>query len=87
MNPNRFAYALEAAKAPHLQSLMELAEGFYNAVAHAEAEERDPTRDSAVIVIGSFIAFQVHADVNTATGYHELLSSCEQNVFDSKELQ
>jgi hypothetical protein len=84
---NRFAYALEAAKAPHQQTLMELAEGFYNAVAHAEAEDRDPTCDSAVIVIGSFIAFHVHADVNTAHGYHELLSSCEQNVIQGKDLQ
>jgi hypothetical protein len=84
---SRFVYALEAARAPHQCSLMELAEGFYNAVAHVEAENGDASRDPAVVVIGSFIAFHVHADVNTAKGYHELLSSCEQRVIATPELQ
>lgn len=83
----RFEYALYAAQAPHQQTLMELAEGFYNAVAHAEAEERDPTADPAVVIIGSFIAFQVHADVNTLGGYRRLLTQCEQQMLSAPELQ
>jgi hypothetical protein len=84
---SRFNTALEAARAPHQCSLMELAEGFYNAVAHVEAEDGDASRDPAVVLLGSFIAFHVHADVNSATGYRELLSSCEQRANTLPELQ
>jgi hypothetical protein len=40
-----------------------------------------------VVLLGSFIAFHVHADVNSATGYRELLSSCEQRANTLPELQ
>lgn len=73
---NRFQFALDVATAPGQISLPDLAHGFHNAVEHTTAEGSDPFRDPAVLLLGSFIAFQVHADVNSAHGYQTLLQSC-----------
>jgi hypothetical protein len=73
---NRFARALQIAAAPIQVSVKVLAQDFLSAVEQAELEESDPLQDPAVIVLGSFIAFHVHADVNTAQGYHHLLTLC-----------
>jgi hypothetical protein len=84
---NRHAYALAAARAPHQEPLLNLASGFFNAVSQVFAEGGDPGRDPAVLVLGSFIGFQTHFDVNTGTGYMELLNICEQNVLNERPLQ
>jgi hypothetical protein len=84
---SRFAHALDAAVAPEQISLLTLAKQFSLAVEQTEAEGEDPARDPAVIVLGSFIAFHTHADVNTRGGYHELLGLCRHRFETSPELQ
>jgi len=84
---NRFVYALSVAKnLPH-EPLEAIASGFKDAVDQVLAEGGELQSDPAVIVLGSFIAFHVHADVNTATGYNTLLASCEQRLINSHLLQ
>lgn len=84
---NRYAYALETAKAPHQEPLVNIARGFVDALDQVIAEGTDPQADPAVVILGSFIAFHVHADVNTAAGYQKLLSDCEQRIINAPELQ
>jgi hypothetical protein len=84
---NRFAHALEAAYAPHLVPLVDLAHRFALAVDQVIAEELDPSNDPAVLVLGSFIAFHTHADVNSASGYHQLLGMCPDRFATTPELQ
>jgi len=84
---NRYEYALTAAQAPQQEPLLAIAQNFNDAVSQVIAEGQDPHQDPAVIVLGSFIAFHVHADLNTLHGYQQLLSLCEDQVVHSPELQ
>lgn len=84
---NRFAAALTAAQGPDQFTLAELAKHFLLAVEGSVADDQDPAADPAVLVLGSFIGFHAHVDVNTASGYHTLLSMCEQRFNESPELQ
>jgi hypothetical protein len=84
---NRFAYALSVAEGPNQEPLVSIASGFKNAIDQVTAEGGELSEDPAIIVLGSFIAFHVHADVNTAKGYRELLRLCEQRLIDSPEFQ
>lgn len=52
-----------------------------------EAEGTDAQNDPATLVLGAFIGFQTHADVNTFKGYKELLSLCELRLNYPPELQ
>ena len=77
---NRHEFALAAAVDPALSTLPKLAHGLVRAIEAAEAEGEAPEQDPAVCVIGAFIAFHTHADVNSVKGYNNLLSLCEQRA-------
>lgn len=74
---SRFDNALAAAYAPLEQPLCVLAQHFADAVHQATAEGFDAARDPAVMLMGAFIAFHTHSDVNTVSGYHQLLALCK----------
>lgn len=82
---NRFEFVLDAAFAPHQVPLPDLARQFSTALDQVQAEGADPTRDPAVLILGAFIAFHTHADVNTVGGYHRLLDLCAHRLETSKE--
>jgi hypothetical protein len=84
---NRFEYALLAAGAPHEVPLVQLAAGFMLAVQQTLLENQHPQTDPAVLLLGAFIAFQTHADVNTNKGYHQLLGLCQDRLHNGPTLQ
>lgn len=84
---NRFQFALDVATGPDILSLTALARGFADAVEMAVAEEIEPEEDPAVLLLGSFIAFHVHADVNSANGYQKLLMLCAHQVNTTPVIQ
>jgi hypothetical protein len=84
---NRFEYVLNAAHAPQDATLLSLAQALVDAVEQNVALDTDPTNDPSVLILGAYIAFHTHADVNTAGGYHKLLSLCEQQLINGAELQ
>lgn len=84
---NRFEIALHAAQGPDQVPLSALAKNFHEAVMRVEAEGLDPHQDPAVVVLGSFIAFHVHSDINTAAGYRDLLDMCARQASITPELQ
>lgn len=77
---NRFEFALQASAGPHRVELVQLTGALNFAVQQTLAEGLNPATDPAVILLGSFIAFQVHADVNTASGYHKLIAMCNDRL-------
>ncbi len=77
---NRHEFALAAATDPALSTLPRLAKGLVDAIEAVEAEGEAPERDPAICVIGAFIAFHTHADVNSVRGYSNLLSLCEERL-------
>ena len=76
----RFEHALNAATAPCEVTLSILARQLADAVEQVEAEGTDPVDDPAVLLLGAFIAFHTHADVNTARGYHQLIHLCHERI-------
>jgi nitrate reductase alpha subunit len=84
---NRYEYVLNAAHAPQEEPLVNLARAFAEAVEQNIALDADPTNDPSVLILGAYIAFRTHADVNTRGGYHKLLSMCEQKLINGAELQ
>lgn len=84
---NRFEFALQAASAPHLVALPQLTGALDFAVRQSTAEGHDPAEDPAVLLLGSFVAFQVHFDVNTSDGYRTLLRLCNDRLYNLGVLQ
>ena len=84
---DRFLHAIDAAAAPLDVTLASLAKNFADAVVHAEAEGGEAVNDPAVLLLGSFIAFHTHADVNTASGFRRLLQLCHDRLADPPILQ
>lgn len=84
---NRFEYVLKAASAPHEQPLIQLAAAFMLAIEQTLIEQVEPTNDPAVLILGAYIAFHTHADVNTSNGYHELLTRCAEHLQNSPTAQ
>lgn len=77
---NRFEYVLSASPAPQDLPLIQLAAAFMLAVEQTVAEQLDPHTDPAVMILGAYIAFQTHADVNTQDGYYKLLEQCQTRL-------
>lgn len=84
---NRFEYALHASIAPEQETLGDLARGLVSAIEQTEAEGQIALSDPAVMVLGAYIAFHTHADVNSVKGYRQLLSLCEYRSLNPPELQ
>lgn len=84
---SRFEFALQASSAPHRVSLSQLTKQLSQAVDQSIAEGLEPGTDPAVLLLGSFVAFQVHADVNTARGYRELITLCNDRLASQGVLQ
>lgn len=81
---SRFAYAIDVAQAPLSSPIASLAKNFHEAVDQAEAEGLDATTDPAVLLLGVYIAFHTHADVNTASGYHKLIAMCHDRIYNAQ---
>ncbi len=84
---NRFDLALKTSLAPHRIDLPQLANAFDFAVRQTVAEGENPGNDPAVLLLGSFVAFHCHADVNTTGGYHQLLALCNDRLCNPKVMQ
>jgi hypothetical protein len=80
---NRFQFALAAAASQSASTLPNLARALATAIDAIEAEGGTPEDDPAVLVMGSLIAFHTHADINTLSGYRNLLSLCEHQLATS----
>lgn len=74
----RFFIALECASDP--PPLRAVAEGLNYAVKEAEEAGVNPSDDPAVLLLGAFVAFRTHADVNTVGGYRRLMALCEDRI-------
>lgn len=81
---NRFQVALTMAHAPQHQTLLALAHNFVMAVDQTVSEGLPVESDPAVLVLGAFIAFQTHSDVNSTRGYRQLLTQCEDRAHTNK---
>jgi hypothetical protein len=75
----RFEYAVGLTQSPP-QTLLMLAGSFYAAVNEATVEGCDPTSDPAILLMGTYISFQTHADVNTKNGYDRLIRLCHDRI-------
>ena len=60
-------------------SLIEIVATLSNAVREAEIEGVDPCSDSAVMLLGSQVAFMTHADITTKTMFDRVVASCVDN--------
>lgn len=76
---SRFSYAIDVTQTGQ-QPLLALAKNFARAVEETEVEGLNPMNDPAVLILGSFIAFQTHADVNTRGGYEKLIAMCHDRL-------
>lgn len=77
---NRFEYVIALSTAPQQEPLINLAAGFMLAMQQVTAEGVDPQQDPAILILGAYIAFHTHADVNTNVGYRKLLNQCNERV-------
>lgn len=75
----RFSYAIDITQAGQ-QPLLSLAQAFAGAIQETEIEGLNPMTDPAVLLMGTFIAFQTHADVNTRNGYERLIALCHDRL-------
>lgn len=77
----RYLNALELSQ-PGLQSpgLRAVAQALIEALDEIEAEGGDAEQDPAVLVIGAFVAFHTHADVNSVHGFNHLLDLCRNKL-------
>lgn len=76
----RYFTALQAAIGPRMPTLPWLATTLSQAVDEVVLEGGNPTDDPAVLLLGAFVAFHTHADVNTTGGYHKLIDLCFAQV-------
>lgn len=83
---NRFEFVLQAATAPKEQSLISLTAALMLAVEQTVNEEQDPRSDPAVMLLGAYIAFQLHADIASVYGHRALLGMCEDRLLKAKNL-
>lgn len=81
---SRFAYAIDVASAPMDFPIASLAKNFHEAVEQTEAEGLNALNDPAVLLLGAYIAFHTHADVNTASGYHKLIAMCHDRIYNAQ---
>jgi hypothetical protein len=77
---NRFERVLQISNAPERSSLIVLARALVSAIEETEVEGMRQDEDPSIMVLGAFIAFHTHADVNTVGGYHRLLEQCETRL-------
>jgi hypothetical protein len=74
----RFMHAIAVTE--QTAELPELAAIFAEAVDEAADEGVDPASDPAVMLVGAFISFHTHSDINTVGGYHRLIAMCSERI-------
>jgi hypothetical protein len=84
---NRFEFVLANVENPADIDIAVLATEFKTAIDTAAVEGYPPEMDPAVIVLGSWIAFRVGADINTVHGYRLLLDACQLRFDTQPSLQ
>lgn len=71
-------FVLDVATGPNnvpLAGLLRVASEYVDMLAEAGLP---PISDPAVLLLGAFISFQTHSDINTVGGYRRLLNACEE---------
>ena len=74
MNVDQFV--LDAAYSADLPSLRDLVHVLNETIVQIEQQGGILQDDPAVLILGSFIAFHTHSDINTVGGYKQLLDMC-----------
>ena len=80
----RFFDAVEATRG--VTTLPQLAANFLDAIDEVTLEGGKYVDDPAVLLLGSFIGFHTHFDVNTHSGYDKLLGMCIERI-DERPIQ
>lgn len=76
----RYFDALSAATGAAMPSLPWAAATLVEAIDDVVLEGGRPEDDPAVLLLGAFVAFHTHADINTVGGYHQLIEICHARV-------
>ena len=71
-------FVLDVATGPNNVSLADLLRVASEYVAMLAEADLPPINDPAVLLLGAFISFQTHSDINTVGGYKRLLDACEE---------
>lgn len=78
-------FVVAAAASAELPTLPQLAAVLADYLAALELAEVDYQDDPAVLVLGAFIAFHTHADINTHGGYKRLIQLCSDRIEANKD--
>ena len=81
MNVDQFV--LNAAYSANLPSLRDLVHVLNETIAQIEQRGGVLQDDPAVLILGSFIAFHTHSDINTVGGYKHLLDMCATRLLNA----
>jgi len=84
---NRFEYVIQTSVAPGQEPLINITAALMLALVQLYAENLDPLQDPAVLILGAYIAFHTHADVNTNVGYRKLLEQCNDRIHNAPVMQ
>lgn len=76
----RFYAALDVATSITCPTLQSIVVKLNDAVTEAVADGIEPVNDPAVLLLGAFVAFHTHADVNTVGGYRRLIGLCQASI-------
>ena len=82
MNVDEFVVA--ASSGAELPPFGQLVQVMADYVAALEEAQVDPLNDPAVLILGAYIAFHTHSDINTLGGYKRLIKRCEDRLEANK---
>ena len=78
MTVDEFVVAISStADPPPLVDILEVLTEYVKALLDAGIE---PIQDPAVLVLGFFVSFHTHADINTNGGLMKLIKQCEDRI-------
>lgn len=84
---NRFQFVLQHVDQPGQMPLAQLTEQIDGAVKTVVVEGDDPEADPAVMILASWLAFRMHADIGTVGGYQQLLDICKNRLSEYDTFQ
>lgn len=83
MNVDEFV--VQASQSSNLPPLSELLQVMAEYVVALEEAGLPPTEDPAVLLLGAYISFHTHADINTVGGYKRLIGACLYRLHTNKD--
>ncbi len=78
-------FVVAASNSPDLPSLNELLQVMAEYVQLLEASGHSAVDDPAVLLLGAYISFHTHSDINTVGGYKRLVRLCEDRIHVNKD--